>query len=253
MQPGEVRLPPTPAVPGGVGVGVMGVVPALTKGDGRDPGVITGAIATRMGGVAPAMGGGIDKPGGVVHEDQAQGDPPQHQRPTAGATDGADPEKQASERQLQDQEPLVQPAVIGVGRQVAAEAGHGHRRRNGPEHPTHVAPPEAAMTVVMIGIRIRKLVVVPMQAHPINRPLLAAEGAAGGKEALQPAGHAQGAMAEQTVVADGHAQAGGQPVENQQAGEGSQAPESWQQSHQGQGVNRGHEQGDAQAQVACAG
>ncbi len=40
----------------------------------------------------------------------------------------------------------------------------------------------------MISIRIRELVVVAVQANPVDRPVLAAQGAAGGKEALQPLG-----------------------------------------------------------------
>ncbi len=80
---------------GRMGEGVVGVVPALSEGQGRDPGVVAGAIATGVDDVAPAVGGRIDQPGAVVHEHQAQGDAPEHQGPAARARRRADPEQQA--------------------------------------------------------------------------------------------------------------------------------------------------------------
>ena len=187
------------------------------------------------------MGGGIDQPGGVIDEHQAQGDAPEHQGPAAGTGDGADPEQQAGQGELQGQEPVVQPAVVGIGGEITREPGHGSHGRDLLEHPAHVAPPEATVAVVMIRIRIGKLVVVTVQTRPVDRAVLAAEGATGGEEALQPLGHAEGPMAEQPVVADRHAQAGGDPVENHQRGHGGHAPEARQQGHQGQNVDRRHE------------
>ena len=93
----------------------------------------------------------------------------------------------------------------------------------------------------MIHFRIGKLVVVAVQAHPIDRAVLAAEGAAGGEETLQPLGHPEGAVAEHAVVADRHAQAGGDPIEHQEAGHGLQAPELGQQGHHRQHMDDGHE------------
>jgi hypothetical protein len=52
-----------------------------------------------------------------------------------------------------------------------------------------MAPPEASMAVVVIRIRIGKFVMVAMESGPGNRSLLAAQGTAGGKKALQPLGH----------------------------------------------------------------
>ena len=94
---------------------------------------------------------------------------------------------------------------------------------------------------MVIRIRIGELVVVAVQPHPVDRTVLAAEGAAGGEEALQPGGHLEGPVAEQAVVADRHAQAGGDPIEHQQAGHGRQAPKARQQRHQGQEVDHHHE------------
>ena len=44
------------------------------------------------------------------------------------------------------------------------------------------------MAVVMICIRIGKLVVMPVQPHPIDRTVLAAQSAAGCEKSFQPLG-----------------------------------------------------------------
>ena len=93
---------------------------------------------------------------------------------------------------------------------------------------------------MVIGFRIGELVVVAVQAHPVDRAVLGAEGAAGGEEALQPVGHPEGAVAEQAVVADGDAQTGGDPVHHHQGTGGPGAPETGQQGHHRQEMERGH-------------
>ena len=54
-------------------------------------------------------------------------------------------------------------------------------------------------------------------------------------------------MTEQTVVADGHAEAGGDPVEDGQAGDGLPAPEHRQKCHQRKDVDAGHKADGAPA------
>ncbi len=71
-----------------------------------------------MDGFAPAVGGRVHQPGHVIDEHQAQGDAPEHQGPAAGAGEAADQEQQASQGQLQQQEVVVQPAVVGVFGQI---------------------------------------------------------------------------------------------------------------------------------------
>ncbi len=194
MFPGEVNLPGLKTVTGGMGKGVMVVVPALAEGQGGDPFVIAGRVTALIGNAAPAVGGGIDQPGDVIHDHQAQGNSPEHEGPAADATDAANPEQQHRQGQLQQQEIGVEPAVIGIAAEVATQAWHRLHGRNGLEHPSHVTPPEAAVTVVVISIRIRKLVVVAMQANPVDGAVLTAEGAAGGEKALQPGWDPEGSM-----------------------------------------------------------
>ena len=73
--PGEVDLT-TKAVAGRVGEGVVVVVPAFAEGERRHPRVVLGVIAALVDALTPAVGGRIDQPGAVIHDDQAQGDAP---------------------------------------------------------------------------------------------------------------------------------------------------------------------------------
>ncbi len=221
--------------------GVVVVVPTLAEGECRHPFVVARSVAAVVGHGAPAVGGGIHQPGDVIDEHQAQGDAPEHQGPAPGTSDAADPEQQSRQGQLKRQEPVVQPAVVRVLGQVAGHARHGLHGRDWFEHPAHVAPPEASMAVVVISIRIGELVVMAVQSHPVDWAVLAAEGPAGGEEALQPLRQLEGAVRQQAVVADGDAEAGGDPIENQQAGNGLPAPEDGCQSQQAEGMNHDHE------------
>ena len=93
MLPGEIDLG-AKAVASRVGIGVVVVVPALAEGERRDPPVVLGAVTAVVGNAAPKVGGRIHQPGAVVHNDQAQGDAPEHQGPATSARGGADPKQQ---------------------------------------------------------------------------------------------------------------------------------------------------------------
>ena len=77
---------------------------------------------------------------------------------------------------------------------------------------------------------------VAVQAHPVNGAVLAAQGAAGGEEALQPVGQPQSPVGEQSVVADGDPQAGRDPIEDGQGAGGFPAPEAWQEGDEAQAM-----------------
>ncbi len=243
VQPGEVDLTPE-AVARGMGEGMVVVVPALTEGERGHPGVVARPVAALVADLAPGVGGGIHQPGDVVHHHQAQGDPPQHQGPAAGAAHRAQPEEKQPEHHLKGEEPIVQPAVVGIAGQIPREPRHRLQRWNLLEHPEHVAPPEALVAVVMIGVRIGKLVVMAVQPHPVNRSVLAAQGAAGGEEPLQPEGHPESPVAEHAVVANRHPQAGRHPIEHQQRHHRLPAPELGQQGEHRQAMHHGHERED---------
>ncbi len=187
------------------------------------------------------MGGGIHQPGDVIDDHQAQGNSPQHQGPAASTGDAADPEQKHAEWELEEEEVLIQPSVIRVTGQIAGEARYGCQRIDRMEHPTHVAPPESAMAVVVISIRIGKFVVMPVQSHPVNGTVLAAQRSAGGEKVLKPEGQTEGAVAEQAVIADGDAKTGCDPVENEHARDRWPAPEARKKGHNRKGVDHDHE------------
>ena len=109
------------------------------------------------------------------------------------------------------------------------------------------------MAVVVVGRIVGMEMVVAVQPHPIDRAVLAAEGAAGGDQRLQPAGHREGAMGQEAVVAERDPHTGGEPIEHQQRADRLPAPEAGQQRHQGEGVNHHHEHGGAPAAPLAAG
>ena len=104
-----------------------------------------------------------------------------------------------------------------------------------------MTPPETAVAVVMISIRIGKLVVVAVEPHPVNRAMLAAEGATGCEETLQPLGQSKRSMRQQSVVTNRHAKAGGHPIQDREGRHRLPAPEQWQEGDDRQGVDRDHE------------
>ena len=177
----------------------------------------------------------------MVNQHQAQGDAPEHQGPAAGSSHCSNPEQQSGQGQLQEQEVVVEPAVVGVLGQVAGQPGYGLHRRDVFEHPAHVRPPQPFETGVVINIRIRELVVMAVQADPINRALLAADRATGGENPLKPLGDPEGPMAQEPVIADGHAQAGGEPIEHQEGNDRLPAPELGQECHHSKPMDGGHE------------
>ena len=177
----------------------------------------------------------------MVNQDQAQGDAPEHQGPAPGSSRRPNPEQQSGQGHLQQQEVVVQPAVVGVLGQVAGQPGYGLHRRDVFEHPAHVGPPQPFETGVVINIRIRELVVMAVQADPINRALLAADRATGGEKPLQPMGDPEGPMAQEPVIADGHAQAGGDPIQHHEGSDGLPAPELGQQGNHGKNMDGCHE------------
>jgi hypothetical protein len=245
--PGQIDLSLVDAMARGMGKGVVVVVPTLTKGERGNPGVVLGVVTAVVADLAPAMGGRIHQPGALINDRQAQGDPPEHQGPTTHTCGAANPVKENPKDQLQGKEPTVQPPVVGIGREIPRQGGHGGKGRNPDQHPTHVGPPKSQVAVVVVDGSIGKFVVVTMQSDPVNGAVLAAEGSAGGQDTLQPMGDLERAMAEKTVITQGDPQASSDPVQDQQGDQRLPAPEPWQQGHQGQTMDGRHVKDDAPA------
>jgi hypothetical protein len=63
-----------------------------------------------------------------------------------------------------------------------------------------MTPPKPELAVVVIRWIVGMEVVMAVQAGPIDRPMLATHGAAGGNHELQPAGHLKGSVGQEPVV-----------------------------------------------------
>jgi len=96
-----------------------------------------------------------------------------------------------------------------------------------------MAPPESAEAVVMVLVGIGEAMVMAMETHPLNGPLLAAEGTAEHQNIPQPAGHLEGPVGKKAVVTHGDPQATCDPVEHQEGEESGQVPEAGQKSQPG--------------------
>src|SRR6202042_922097 len=75
----DVKLVPGEAVAGADGVGVVVVVPAFAAGEDGDPPVVAGVVLGLEAALAPEVGGGVDQPGGVEPDgDAEEGSPENH-------------------------------------------------------------------------------------------------------------------------------------------------------------------------------
>ena len=178
----------------------------------------------------------------MIDKHQAEGNAPEHKGPTTSSARLTQPIESRRQGQLQQQKVAVQPAVVGNLLQVGGELAHILLGWHGVQHPGEVAPPEAEMTVVVVSWIVGVQMVMAMQAHPVDRTVLAAEGTAGSDNQLQPPGHLKSSVGQQTVITQGHPHTGGEPVQPQKDQQCCWAPEAWQQSDQRQGMDRHHEQ-----------
>ncbi len=75
----DVELVPGEAVAGADGVGVVVVVPAFAAGEDGDPPVVAGVVLGLEAALAPEVRGGVDEPGCVEADgDAEEGSPEQH-------------------------------------------------------------------------------------------------------------------------------------------------------------------------------
>src|SRR5258708_18560493 len=80
-------------------MGVVVVVPALAAGEDGDPPVVAGVVLGLEAALAPEVGGGVDQPGGVETDGDAQeGSPEDHAK---GADDRMGRAEECAEGHLQ--------------------------------------------------------------------------------------------------------------------------------------------------------
>ena len=135
------------------------IVPAFAVRQEGDPPAVGGGIFGLKGAVAEFVGGAVDEPGGVVHQDEADEYAPQKERP-AVAGEAADTEEECREDELDGEEVFVEKLIEAIVGNVFGKTGNLVFDGDIVEHPTHVAPPEAFGRVVVIGVLVRKDVVM---------------------------------------------------------------------------------------------
>ena len=131
----DVELVPGETVTCADGVGVVVVVPAFAAGEQSDPPVIAGVVLGLEAALAPEMGGGVDEPGGVKADGDAEEcSPENHAESTCEVVTGG--REGCAKRDLEQSGDyqrnvviLAEPDVDGilgeVGSVAAQESGFG--------------------------------------------------------------------------------------------------------------------------------
>src|SRR6266851_1259056 len=124
----DVELVPCQAVAGADGMGVVVVVPALAAGEDGDPPVVAGVVLGLEAALAPEVGGGVDEPGGMEADgDAEEGSPEDHAESSddvvAGAREGcADDELEDAGGDQRNIVVLAEPDVDGIAGEVGSVA-----------------------------------------------------------------------------------------------------------------------------------
>jgi len=223
----DVELVPGEAMARRDGVGVVIVVPAFTAGEKGDPPVIAGVVFGFKAPVAPEVGGGVDKPGGMEAEGGTkEGSPQDHAEGTDGAVAGGE---SGTERDLEEaadhereivvlREPDVDLIAGEIGGVATEESGLGVEGATG-EDPAGVGPPGAIVRGVRIACMIGVLMMNAVGGDPEDGTALKREAAAGGHEVLDPLGGAVPAMGQKAMVGHADADVDGEEVHDGEAGQ----------------------------------
>src|SRR5258708_36652290 len=179
-------------------MGVVVVVPALAAGEDGDPPVVAGVVLGLEAALAPEGGGGVDEPGGVEADgDAEEGSPEDHAESAddvvAGAREGcADDELENAGGDQRNVVVLAEPDVDGIAGEVGSVASEERGLRvhgAAGEDPAGVRPPGAVVRSVGIAFLIGVLMVDAGSGYPEDGTALEREAAAHGDEVLDPLGH----------------------------------------------------------------
>ena len=202
-------------------------VPALTAGEEGNPPVAAESSRVRSG-AAPEVRGGVDQPGGVQAERDAEEGSPENNAECADEVVAGACE-QAAEGKLEDAgddqgNPVVfaEPDVDGVFGEVGGVAAEqrGFRVQGAAgEDPAGVRPPGAVVRSVGIAFLVGVLMVDAVSGDPEDGAALKGETAAQGDEVLDPLGGLVAAVGEQAVVAHADADVDGEEVHDDEDGE----------------------------------
>src|ERR1700679_1541333 len=170
----DVELVPGEAVAGADGVGVVVVVPAFAAGEDGYPPVVAGVVLGLEAALAPEVRCGVDEPGGVEADGDAEEGSPEHH--ADGSGDGVRWREDGSEGELQEagyderhvvvlREPDVDGVAGEVGSVAAEESGLGVQRAAG-ENPAGVGPPGAVLRCVRVAFLVGVLMMDAVRGYP---------------------------------------------------------------------------------------
>jgi hypothetical protein len=199
---------------------VVVVVPSLAAAHQSHPPVVARVIAGFEAPASPQVRGGVDQPGGV----QAQGDaqecaPKQH--PDGVLHSAGEPAQAEENHAAGDQrnpvifaQPYVKAVAAQVGR-IAIERLGLRVQGVAEEQPTGVRPPSAFARGVRVAWLVAELVMDAVRGDPEHGPALESQRGADGHDVFQPLGHLVAAVRQQPVIAHSNADIDGQDVERQ--------------------------------------
>jgi hypothetical protein len=198
------------------GMGVVIVVPAFAAGEHGDPEAVAGIVAGFEAAAAPEMGGGVDQPGGVQAEGNAEEDAPEdHLDAAHEAVVDPTPEAKEDRPAGDERDPVVlaHPDVEAVAGEIGNVAGEGLVLAC-MDLPRTIQPMCAHQGLRFGSVRIAGLVAVLMMnavdSNPEDRSAFERERGADSEEVFNPLGSLEAAMREQAVIADADAEVDGQ-------------------------------------------
>jgi len=210
------------------GVGVVVVMPAFAAGEEGNPPVVAGVVLGLEAAFAPEVGGGVDEPGGVEADgDAEEGSPEDHANGTdevvacgcEGYSEG-DLEKAGDDQGnvVVFAEPDVDGVLGEVGGVATEESGLGVQGATG-EDPAGVGPPGAVVGGVRVAFVVGVLMVDAVGSDPEDGSAFEREAAAHGDEVLDPPGGLVAAMGEQAMIGHANADVDREEVHDEEDGE----------------------------------
>src|SRR2546425_1579221 len=162
----RVELPKSQAMPGGSREPMVVIMPSLSIRNERHPPTVRRKVVRIKIPVPKRVTGRVYQPGGVIRQHQPDKHPPEHERPSA---QGVEQQRQGkTQRKIHVPEKPIESNSLQV-RCVPLDHPLAPLLGRRPEHPEDMGPPEAVASAVWVSVLVRKVVVLAMVGHPIDR------------------------------------------------------------------------------------
>ena len=145
----------------------MVIVPAFAVGQQCYPPEVRRVVTSFVGAITPDVGGRVDQPGGVKHENcPHESSPDQPAHPTESVE--TDEQKDWKHDCVSVKKP-VNTVLVKIGSPFLVVFGRVPRGEIGRHPPEHVGPGEAAVGAMDVVLEVGVGVVVPVIRHPADR------------------------------------------------------------------------------------